>query len=765
MRSAETPQIGGAKISPAYAFLLPGPSIVPRVRFGEFELDENSGELWKDGARQVVAEQPFALLRALLARPGDLVGRDELRQRLWPAETFVDFEHGLNAAVKKLRDALGDSADSPRFIETIPRRGYRFIARVKPLHLDAAQPAGSSRDLAPNPTVAPGVLPSYTGPQTLTLGSKADRFWRRKSSNLIGILVALAACLGAVAIAWNALRSSIAPSSDVTRFEIELPPGDALVRRGHQSSVALAPDGSRLVYAAWRHEERQLFLRSMDQPAVILIPGTQGVQGAPFFSPDGKWIGFFAGGKLLKASVAGGPPVEICRGLNGKGASWGPDNTIVFAPNAFGGLWRVSALGGTPTRLTTLDTKRLERTHRLPEILPNGKAVLFTVGTMMMDSYDDAIIEVVSLETGRRQLVVERGTNAHYISTGHLVFARKGALFAVPFDPLRLVVTGPSVQVLDGVDQNNGGAAAFGLSTKGSLIYAPRYPHRYEQNVLWVDRRGNAQPLMSATGDFEWPRLSPDSRRLALLTQGATDRVGVYDLSRNTFTRLTFKWSAGWPLWTPDGQHVTYACLGASHQGLCLVSADARTDEEMLLDSQHDQEPTSWSPDGRQLVYTDYDLSTGADIWVLPVSGRKPRTLLRTAFNESDGKVSPNGNWLAYMSDETGRFEVYVRPFPDGHRKIQISNAGGKTPVWARSGHEIFYRDEAKMMAVAFPDAQALSPGVPRMLFEKRCKDWYDVTADGQRFVVIAPVEQSPVAQPINVVLNWYRELERDAAH
>ncbi len=184
----------------------------------------------------------------------------------------------------------------------------------------------------------------------------------------------------------------------------------------------------------------------MDQPAVILIPGTQGVQGAPFFSPDGKWIGFFAGGKLLKSSVAGGPPVEICRGLNGKGASWGPDNTIVFAPNAFGGLWRVSALAGTPTRLTTLDTTRLERTHRLPEILPDGKAVLFTVGTMTMDSYDDAIIEAVSLETGRRHVVVERGTNAHYISDGHLVFARAGALFAVPFDPLRLVVTGPSVQ-------------------------------------------------------------------------------------------------------------------------------------------------------------------------------------------------------------------------------------------------------------------------------------------------------------------------------
>jgi Tol biopolymer transport system component/DNA-binding winged helix-turn-helix (wHTH) protein len=736
---------------------------VPRVRFSEFELDENSGELWKDGARQLVAEQPLALLRALLARPGDLVGRDELRQRLWPADTFVDFEHGLNAAVKKLRDALGDSADSPRFIETIPRRGYRFIARVEPLTPDAGEPARSAADSSPNPTVTRGVL-SYTQPQALTRSSKTDRFWRSKL-NLVGILVALAACLGAVAIAWNALRSNSGPPPNVTWFEIALPPGDTLVQRGHQSSVALSPDGSRLAYAAWRNEERQLFLRSMDQPVVIPIPGTQGVQGAPFFSPDGKWIGFVAGGKLLKAPVAGGPPVEICRALNSKGASWGPDNTIVFAPNAFGGLWRVSAFGGTPTRLTTLDTKRLERTHRLPEILPNGKAVLFTIGTMRMDSYDDAIIEVLSLETGQRQLVLERGTNPHYSSTGHLVFARQGALFAVPFDPLRLVVTGPSVKVLDGVDQNNGGAAAFGLSMNGSIIYAPRYPHRYEQKVLWVDRRGNAQPLMSATGDFEWPRLSPDSRRLALLTQGATDRVSVYDLSRNTLTRLTFKSSAGWPLWTPDGQHVTYACLGTSHQGLCWVSTDARSDEELLLDSQRDQDPSSWSPDGQQLVYTDYDVSTGADIWALPLNGRKPRTLLRTAFNESDGKVSPNGKWLAYMSDETGRYEIYVRPFPDGDRKIQISNAGGKAPIWARSGHEIFYRNETKMMAVSFPDPRSLSPGVPRLLFEKTCKDWYDVTADGQRFVMIAPVEQPQAAQPINVILNWYRELERDSPH
>ena len=185
----------------------------------------------------------------------------------------------------------------------------------------------------------------------------------------------------------------------------------------------------------------------------------------------------------------------------------------------------------------------------------------------------------------------------------------------------------------------------------------------------------------------------------------------------------------------------------------------------MLLDSQHDQEPTSWSPDGQQLVYTDYDVSTGADIWMLPVRDRKPRALLRTASNESDGKVSPNGKWLAYMSDETGRFEVYVRLFPDGHRKIQISNAGGKAPVWARSGHEIFYREEDKMMAVDFRDPEALSPEVPRMLFERRCKDWYDVTGDGNRFVMIASVDQSQVAQPINVVLNWYRELERDAAH
>jgi DNA-binding winged helix-turn-helix (wHTH) protein len=315
---------------------------VARVRFGEFELDENSGELWKDGARQLVAEQPFALLRALIARPGDLVGRDELRQRLWPADTFVDFEHGLNAAVKKLRDALGDSADSPRFIETIPRRRYRFIARVKPLNPDAAEPARSSGDSAPNPTTVPGVLPSYAGPQTLTPDANADRFWRRKTIDLISILAALAACLGAVAMAWNALRSNIGPSTDVVRFEIALPPGDTLVRRGHQSSVALAPDGSRLVYAAWRNGERQLFLRSMDQPAVIPIPGTQGVQGAPFFSPDGKWIGFIAGGKLSKAPVAGGPPVEIAE-LSTVRAHHGDPMTLLCLP-----LTRSAAYGVYP---------------------------------------------------------------------------------------------------------------------------------------------------------------------------------------------------------------------------------------------------------------------------------------------------------------------------------------------------------------------------------------------------------------------------------
>jgi len=432
------------------------------------------------------------------------------------------------------------------------------------------------------------------------------------------------------------------------------------------------------------------------------------------------------------------------------------------------GLFRVSAAGGMPKPLTVPDRKKGELSHRWPEILPGSKAVLFTIWTGTTN-FDKQRIGVLSLETGERRVLVEGGTYARYVPSGHLVYARAGELLAVPFDLKRLEVTGPPVSILEGVSTSPTlGVAQSSFSGGGSFAYVPGGPNDGERTLLWVDRNGAARPLPAPPRPYLSPRLSPDGQRLAVGIQG-TPGLWLYDLARGTLTRLTEFPFSPHPIWTPDGKYLTFASVVSGAINLYWTLADGSGTAERLTTSEDGQWPGSWSPDGQVLAFSEADPTTGYDIWVLGLQGdRKPRPFLQTPSNEYGPIFSPDGRWVAYVSDESGRQEIYVRPFPGPGGKMQISTDGGLEPVWARDGRELFYRNGDKVMVTAVETQPVFAASKPKLLFEGHYDPGilaferdYDVSPDGQRFLMVKASDQESVATQLNVVLNWSDELRR----
>ncbi|MCH7885006.1 MAG: serine/threonine-protein kinase [Planctomycetes bacterium] len=555
----------------------------------------------------------------------------------------------------------------------------------------------------------------------------------------------------------------------VWRFAIDLP-AEAPVVVADTPSVAVSPDGTRLVYVGWRDGGTQLYLRVIDEFAVTPIPGTEDGTG-PFFSPDGKWVGYFdyRAGKLKKVPLRGGGTIDICDAPpSSRGASWGMDDVIVFTRGITGGLYTVSATGGTPQPLATPDFEKGEKSCRLPQILPGGKGVLFTMSTSDIDSYDDATIAVVLLETGERKILFKGGSNARYAPTGHIVYARAGSLMAVPFDLERLEVTGSPFQILKGVVTSDMyGSAQFSFSGDGTLIYVPGGPEIYYNRLVLVDRKGEVDPLPVAPGIYKAVRFSPDGQRLAIHLQGGNEDVWIYELGRGTMSRLT---TAGWdnqsPVWTPDGSRVAFQSNSRGSFDLFWIPADRSGPAELLLESEYGLRPLCWSSDGKLLVYTQSQPAGRDDIWVLPVDGEgTPRRLVETQFREAGAALSPDDRWLAYTSNETGQDEVYVQAFPDPGRKWLISTRGGSHPVWGPDAEalELFYRKGNKMMVVGIQTEPTFSPGAPKPLFELEDASFlppFDISPDGRHFVMIQKGEQSAPPTQLRVVLNWFEELK-----
>jgi serine/threonine-protein kinase len=600
-----------------------------------------------------------------------------------------------------------------------------------------------------------GLAPSAAGKGVRSLGLRA-------------LIVSLGIFLLGLAVAslaiWN-LKPM--PPRPISRVAITLPPGQQLAGLDSGPAVALSPDGTNLAYVARQGGIQQLYLRAMDSLEAKPIPGTEGAIN-PFFSPDGQWLGFFAGGKLKKVSVSGGAALTLGDASIPRGASWGSQGMIAFSPTAtLSPLQQVPDAGGTPQPLTRIE--KGEGSHRWPEFLPGGKAVLIAVAPSGI-TFINAQVAVQSVGTNQRRNLTQGGTQPRYAPSGHLVYAQGGSLMAMPFDPQRLAVTGTAVPVVEGVLQSpTTGAAQYSFSGTGSLVYVSGGIQSTQLRLVWVSRNGAEQPLVAPAHAYLQPRLSPDGRRVAVGIVEQESQTWLYDLSRETLTRLTFEGNYNpMPVWTPDGKRIAFESNKEGVPNLFWQLADGSGGLERLTTSEYIQAPSSWSPDGQLLAFFEVNPTTGVDIWVLRMGDRKAQPFLRTRFNEAAPRFSPDGRWLAYISDESGRYEIYVQPYPGPGGKWQISTEGGTEPAWNPNGRELFYRSGDKMMAVEITTQLIFAAGTPRKLFEGKYEPApvpianYDVSSDGQRFLMLKSSDQELAAPTqINVVLNWFEELKR----
>jgi Tol biopolymer transport system component len=587
----------------------------------------------------------------------------------------------------------------------------------------------------------------------------------------VGLLV-----LAALAF-WGWTRASVPEPRPVMRWTTVFPHAHTF------PSVMLAPDGSHLAFVggAEASSPPHLYVRALDQLEAKSVSGGDpiGFFGTHFFSPDGNWIAYHTQGKLKKVPTAGGASITICDAPVTSSGTWGPDGTIIVGGTglaSLGGLSRVPAAGGKLEVLTTPDRQKGELGHGWPYFLPNGKAILFNIRTA--GSWDDARIAVLNLRTGEQRVLLEGGSSPRYVPTGHLIYARAGSLFAVPFDPERLQLKGTPSPVLEGVSwYAAAGFADYSFSNSGELVYVPGTAGDQNMAMLWVDRRGKAETLAAPPHTYANPSISPDGQRVAMSIQGESPEdwdLWVYDLGRRTLTKLTYGFLNFAPVWTPDGKRLTFRNRDKSRQNsIFWVPADGSGPPQPLLATDLPATPGSWLPEGNALVFYQGTPGTPPEIRVLPVQETpagaepKPRTVLSNALTP---QLSPDGRWLAYASAQAGIQQVYVQPFPSLTGKWQISTDGGHSPRWAQSGRELFYRNGDKMMAVDIETKAGFRAGTPKVLFEGiyaaspaplQPGMGYDVSPDGKRFLMIKPASEPNAAQQLEVVQNWFEELRR----
>jgi serine/threonine protein kinase/Tol biopolymer transport system component len=1014
------------------------------VRFAAFELDVRTGELRKHGVRIRLQEQPFQVLLMPVERPGEVVFREEIRKRLWPNDTIVEFAPSINTAIQRLRDALGDSADSPRYVETVARRGYRFIGElvldredqdgpVREPPQENASPALASADISspdirdlsartishyrvfeklgsggmgevyrardtklgrdvalkvlpeeiahdadrmarfereaqilaslnhPNvaaiygleessgiralamelvegPTlaerIARGAIPleealeisqqiadalqaahekgivhrdlkpanvkvtpqglvkvldfglatvvrgaghvddpedsaalastlsrtgvmlgtaAYMSPEQArgqAVDKRADiwafgvvlyemltgkrlfagetitdtlsavltkepewgrvpahaqrllRYCLEKDPNqrlrdigdaqfLLegapvesvtaprGILPwAVAAILALIAVAalWAPWRKTRPVEQPLVRLDVGLGSDVSLAAPdNYGSSVIISPDGTRLVYkGSVSGGPPKLFSRRLDQAKAIELPGTEGALG-PFFSPDGQWVGFGIGNKVCKVSVEGGAVIPLSEVVPFGGARWGEGGNIIVEQIAKG-LVRISSDGSAPTPVTELASGEL--THLDPQILPGGKAVLF-VAVPLSNDIDKDSIEIVTLADRRRKTLFHGGTSPRYLPSGHVVYATRGTLYAIPFNLDRLETRGTAVPVVNDVNAAYLELdAEFDVSRSGTLVYRRRRSGGPGMlNIQLFDGAGRKESQRPKPGVYSQPRFSADGKRLALqVAEGAIQDVWVYEWQRDTMMRVTFSGSPHFGLtWSPDGRYVV---SGSHGSGMFWTRADGAGQAHSLTQSKNFQTPWSFTPDGKRLAYVERYAASGPPglhIWTVPVEDNggelrvgKPELFLQTQFSERYPAFSPDGRWLAYQSNESGKDEVYVRAFPPPASgpggRWQISNSGGKIPIWLRNSRELLYRAGDQIMAVSYVvKGDSFVVDKPRVRVAKLGGAEFDLAPDGTRLAVITPVGTPEAEHEIVFLLNFFDELRRRA--
>ena len=585
--------------------------------------------------------------------------------------------------------------------------------------------------------------------------------WRRVAA-LGGVVLVVATV--ATTLTWFATRP-MPPS--VVRVAVTTSGTTALALSGADRNVAITPDGSRVVYRGIN----QLLVRALNQLEPDVLSGL-GAAGGVFISPDGRWVGFFDGSTTLKkVAITGGSPVTITPvdGLP-RGATWAPDDTIIFATTSPAtGLQRVSAAGGEPAVLTKPDRERGDSDHLWPELLPGGESVLFTIAPAFNARAENAQIAVLDLQTGTSKVLIRGGSHAHYVPTGHLVYGVEGTLRAVAFDLERLEVVGTPATVLEGVATTVSGLADVAVAANGSLVYVPGGAGGgRQQTVVLVDRQGRASPLPGLPLDsYRDVRVSPDGARLALATQ---DDVWIYDFIRTTRSRLTTDPGARSPLWTPDGQRIVFTSRRAGYPELFWRPADGTGSDERFLTRAKDLtdlRANGWSADGRQLLFTEVSRTTAIGQIVI----ERPSDAKVLVRSDSPSPISPDGRWMAYQSTVSGPTEIHVERYPELGSRQQISTGGGRAPLWSRDGRELFFQslDGRQMFAVTVQSGTTLVAGTQQPLFglamlvQRFGNRPYDIAPDG-RFLIIrsaqAEIDGGPASNLI-LVQNWFEELKR----
>jgi serine/threonine-protein kinase len=677
-------------------------------------------------------------------------------------EVPAELEEIINKALEKDRNLRCQSAAELR---TDLQRLRRNLTK------DRKQPLQAIRDARIR---LEEVLSGASQEEASALGG---RFRRRVLPWAAAVGLAIVASIGW----WAAWRSARPTDNPLLRLSVDLGPNAVA---GAHLTAAISPDGARLAFPARGPDGKtQLATRLLDESQTTLLSGTQGA-GDPFFSPDDQWIGFFAEGKMKKVSARGGAVITLCDAPDGRGASWGKDDNIIatLSGGTGAGLSRVPAAGGTPQAVTN-PGERSEATHRWPQILPGGEAVLFTANETI-SNYDDSIIEVLSLKTGELKVVQRGGYFGRYLPSGHLVYIHRGTLFGVPFDLARLEVRGTPTPLLEDVaaDPNVAGGQ-FDFSRNGTFVYLSGKSSTGTWAMAWLDSAGKIQPLLAAPGVYYEPRLSPDGKRLAF--SSGTD-IEIYDWGHETSTRITFANQVvnNCPVWPQDGKHIVFASLGTSKSSLQWVRADGAGEAQLLLESKNTLCPYSISPDGKRVAFSEDDAETAWDLWTLPIDSSdpdhpkagKPEPFLQTPLEEISPSFSPDGHWISYSSTESGRSEVFVRPFPaggpSGSGKWLISTGGGRFPLWSRHGRELFYEGpDNRIMTVAYTaKGDSFAAGKPRpwsntqlfLDFDGHLN--LDAAHDARRFVVAQRADSTGEPKGsvhVTFLLNFFDQVRR----
>lgn len=732
------------------------------VRFGVFELNLRAGELRKSGVKIRVQEQPFRLLAMLVENPGEVVTRKELRDRLWPADTYVDFDNGLNTAASKLRDALGDSASNPRFIETLPRRGYRFLAPIQAI----GNGSGSAR--ASNGTEA------LLGAKSTHSDNQAPRGWQRLAWPALTLLL-----LGVIAVMWSQLHE---PTIEIPFRRFALYPGSAF------ESPVISPDGRQVAYvsggAVWVQD------LARDEPRKVAASGTRLA-----WSPDSQALVYASNTEVRRVAASGSADALLQDiGQHISSLCWSSDGArILFTATGEESLqhlavYWIPSSGGDPKLLFEPDRAVGESPYRYSriQVIPggDGKDLLLASRRTIRRSVGESAWDIVvrNLQTGRES-VVAKGFNPFYSATGHVLYQARDAsgLWAIPFSIESMQVTGDAFSVREG-------ALTPSAALDRTLVYTDFGETGSEERLAWRDRQGVTLGMVGQRQDqILYPEISPNGKRVAVSgREQAREHIWVHEIARPLKVRATRTegWYTRGPLWLSAKEIVYSSSRGRVagedsrrvSMGIYLTVADSSADERLIYrsdDPDVDVFASDVSPDGRRILYDSHPKDQNrvglADIGYLEreVNGDfVPKPFLTTVFGEKGGKFSPDGRWVAYVSDEPGEPEVYVCRFPQGDRKRRVSQQGGAGPRWSQDGKKLYYIQETRLIETDVAWGEELSFGPPRVLFDEPKLDFnrssyphYDVSPDGNRFLV----RESAVEPTIRIVQNWFAEFQNKA--